>query len=151
MRTIAVSLVLAALFAGTAGAADGRWGVAVFPSGAEFRLEFAETGPERALGYMYRESVGPNEGMFFVFPSAAHHTIWMKNCKVALDIVWLDEDLRVVEILHDFQPCPDEGDCPSASPMRPSRWVLELAAGVANREGLAPGDRIDVIVEPPLP
>ena len=64
---------------------------------------------------------------------------------------WLDENMRVVEILHDFQPCPDEGDCPSASPMRPSRWVLEVAAGVARREGLAPGDRIDVIVEPPLP
>lgn len=126
--------------------ADG-WAVAVLPSGAEFSLELAVAPRTRALGYMFRDEVGPREGMLFVFESADRHGIWMRNCKVALDIVWLDEDLRVLEVAPDQRPCPPEGDCPSALPLRPARYVLEVAAGNAARHGLEPGARVELLTE----
>lgn len=128
-----------------------RWGVTVWPSGAEFELEFAVTDRARALGYMFREEVGPREGMLFVFDAPGRHGIWMKNCKVPLDIIWLDDRFRVLDIAAELQPCPADGACPSSEPMRAASYVLEVAGGVAEAEGLRPGDAIVVIAEPPLP
>ena len=128
-----------------------EWAVAVFPSGEEFSLEIAADPEARAYGYMYREKVAPNEGMLFIFDESGPHTFWMKNCKVALDIIWLDESFKVVEIAHDQQPCPGVGECPSVGPMRAARYVIEVAAGTSRREGLKSGDRLTILAEPALP
>jgi uncharacterized membrane protein (UPF0127 family) len=123
-------------------AADAGWSVAVFPSGAQFALETAQDDEARARGYMFRERVGEQEGMLFVFDSAGLHPFWMKNCRVRLDIIWLDGDFRVVEIAHDQPPCPPDGPCTSVYPLRAARYVLEVAGGTARREGLRPRDRL---------
>src|SRR5262245_58956580 len=87
--------------------------VAVFPSGAEFMLEVAADDAARQRGYMERERIGPLEGMLFLSEQDERYAFWMKNCKVALDMIWLDADLRVVDVAHDVPPCPAEGSCPS--------------------------------------
>lgn len=119
---------------------------AVFPSGAAFRLEIAADETSRARGYMFRDVVGPDEGMLFVFDRSDRYPFWMKNCKVSLDIIWLDADHRVVEIAHDQPPCAPEGPCPNIFPMRAARYVLEVAGGTARREGLARGARVEVFL-----
>ena len=128
-----------------------KWAVAVFPSGEEFSLEIAADDESRGYGYMFREKIASNEGMLFIFEQSGPYTFWMKNCRVALDIIWLDESLRVVDIAHDQQPCPLEGDCPSVGPMRAARYVIEVAGGTAKREGLKRGDRMTILAEPALP
>jgi len=127
-----------------------EWAVAVFPSGAEFSLEIAATDRQRQLGYMFREEIPAHEGMLFLFGATERHSIWMKNCRVELDIIWLDEDFRVVEIAAAAQPCPADGSCPSMRPMRASRYVLEIAGGRAAEEKLVRGDLVTIHSEPPL-
>ena len=127
------------------------WAVAVFPSGAEFNLELAADPQTRQQGYMYREQVGSKEGMLFLFDRSARHSFWMKNCKVALDIVWLDRSFRVVDIARDQQPCPADGECPRIPPRVPARYVLEVAGGTTAKQGLSKGDRLVILAEPPLP
>ena len=144
---VLASLAVAVLAACTVAGAP-AWKVAVFPSGAEFSLEIAADDAARARGYMFRERVGPHEGMLFFFDEPGHHSIWMKNCKVSLDIIWLDAAFRVADIAHDLQPCPREGRCPSSIPMRSASYVLEVAGGTARREGLEPGDVIVLLEEP---
>lgn len=122
--------------------------VAVLPNGASFTLEVAADAGTRQRGYMYREAVGVGEGMIFVFDEDAPHSMWMKNCKVGLDMVWLDAAHRVVDILADRRPCPESGECPSIVPAAPGRYVVEFAAGTAARESLHVGDTI-VILSPP--
>lgn len=127
-----------------------RWAVGVLPSGHEFALEVAADEATRAKGYMGRAVVGPREGMIFVFDTDARHSFWMKNCRVALDLIWLDADQRVVWVEANRKPCPAEGDCPSIVPMAPARYVLEFAAGTAAAESLKAGDSIVVLSDPPL-
>jgi len=122
---------------------------AVFPSGAEFRLEIAADDPARQRGYMFREHVAADEGMLFIFDEPGQHPFWMKNCKVNLDIIWLDEARRVVEIAHDRPPCPEVGECPSIFPMRIASSVLEVAGGIARQEGLTRGDTVTLHLESP--
>jgi uncharacterized membrane protein (UPF0127 family) len=128
-----------------------HWAVAVLPSGEEFSLELAIDPAKRALGYMYREEVGPNEGMLFIFETVERHGIWMKNCKVALDLVWLDERLRVLEVAPDQQPCDPNDRCPTVQPLKAARYVLEVSAGNAQRHGLVPGARLVMLTELPSP
>jgi hypothetical protein len=123
----------------------------VFPSGAEFGLEIAADEVARKRGYMGRERVGPHDGMLFVFEAAGVYSFWMKDCRVALDIIWLDEQLRVLHVAHQVPPCPPAGACPEVVPPGAARYVLEIAAGRARQERLAPGDRIVVLADPPLP
>jgi uncharacterized protein len=125
-------------------APSGRAGpFAVFPDGHAFRIEIARTSQERAMGYMFRERVGPDEGMLFLFPVDDFHSFWMKNCRVSLDLIWLSEDRRVVYIEKGVPPCLKD-PCPSFVPMRKARYVLEIASGGSNREGLKTGDLVQI-------
>jgi len=150
----AAAALACALAAGTA-AADGpvpagtpTWAVAIAPSGAEFTLELADTPDKQRLGYMFRDSIGPNEGMLFLFDDVERHGIWMKNCRASLDILWLDGRFRVLHRVLGAVPCPADGPCPSMVPPVPARYVLELAAGSAEAAGLREGDRLVVLWEP---
>jgi uncharacterized membrane protein (UPF0127 family) len=140
----ALALVASAAFAAP------RHAVAVFPSGAEFALVIAQSAEERARGYMFRESVGPREGMLFLFDEPGRHSFWMKNCRVALDIIWLDDAYRVVHVAPAQAPCPEAGACPPIVPLRPARYVLEVASGMAQAERLELGSTVVILAEPAL-
>lgn len=142
-------MIAALLFAAAAAAAP-RFAVAVFPGGAEFALEVAADPESRARGLMFREHIGANEGMIFLFDEPGRHGMWMKNCRVALDLVWLDASWRVVHVAADQRPCPADGPCPIVEPMRSARYVLEFAAGTARRERLEVGDTIAIVADPPI-
>jgi uncharacterized membrane protein (UPF0127 family) len=89
--------------------------------------------------------------MLFIFSREQPVSFEMKDCLVSLDMIFLDSKLQVVEIAHDRQPCPEDGPCSPISPMRQAQYVLELAGGTADREGLKPGERITVLSEPSIP
>jgi hypothetical protein len=146
-------VVLAASIAGSStgfAAPAPRWAVAVLPSGHEFALEVAADDIARQRGYMGRERVGPRDGMIFVFDGDGRHSFWMKDCKVALDMVWLDTNLRIVWVAANRTPCPAHGDCPSIAPPFSARYVVEFAAGTVAAESLHLGDAVVVLSDPPL-
>jgi len=148
-------LLLAAIQVGPRAAEerDGgfSWAVAVWPSGREFKLEVADDPASRWRGYRKRARVPADEGMLFVFPTEEPRAFEMKDCLVALDMIFLDAKLRVVEIAHDQKPCRAGDPCPAVAPMRSARYVLEVAGGIAREEGLEPGDVVTILSEPPLP
>ncbi len=124
---------------------------ASFPSGHTFRLEVARSPEERARGYMFREKVGPREGMLLLFPRDGFHSIWMKNCRVPLDLIWLSAGLRVVHLEKSVPPCRRD-PCPGYPPMRKARMVLEIRGGMAEKTGLRVGDSVRLEgVEVPVP
>ena len=150
---LAAALLLDALGPQAVPAAVGipKWAVAIMPSGADYSLEIAADAASRERGYMFREKVGPREGMLFIFDHSGRYGFWMKNCKASLDILWLDERLRIVDMALNRPPCPEDGNCPSIEPIGPSRYVLEFAAGVAVKHKLKRGDRIFIVSEPAIP
>ena len=147
---LALAILAVAMTPARAGS-PAKWAAAVLPSGEEFSLEVVTESRERALGYMFREQVGPTDGMLFIFDTVERHGFWMKNCKVALDIVWLDDRFAVLEVARDQQPCLPGSPCPTVTPLKPARYVLEVAAGNAPRHGLKPGARVIILSELPEP
>jgi uncharacterized protein len=111
----------------------------IFPDGFVVRVEIAADEELRAQGLMYRDSLRPGTGMLFFFPEDGEHSFWMRNTRIPLDMIWIDADRRIVHIKHDVPPCHIR-DCPSYAPGVDSRYVLEVAAGVAREHGLEVGD-----------
>jgi len=114
---------------------------AVLPSGAVYALELALTPEDQAQGLMYRENLPASTGMLFVFPEPAPHHFYMKNTMIPLDIIWLDEAGRVIDVSADTPPCKAD-PCPTYGPDGNVRMVLELAGGMAKKEGVAVGSMI---------
>ncbi len=134
------ALVLDAWFSAQAGAAP-----AVIPltltSGKVLQAEVMVTDPDRAMGLMFRPSLPEDQGMLFVFEELDFHTIWMKNCKFPIDILWLDEEGRVVHLAESVPPCRAD-PCPIYQPLRKAAYVVELNAGQARREKVVLGSRL---------
>ena len=99
-------------------------------------FELADTNGERERGLSGRAEVPPSYAMLFVFDTPASYGFWMKDMRVAIDIVWLDEHHVVTKV--------DEAVLPSTFPTLfyppyPTRYVLETAAGQAKVLGWVPG------------
>lgn len=111
----------------------------VAPDGSVIEVEVAGEPMRRARGLMYRSFLPDDRGMIFIFPEPGVETFWMKNTLIPLDMIWLDEDLEVVWIERDVPPC-EADPCPSyGSESVVSKFVLELAAGGAQRYGIVRG------------
>jgi uncharacterized protein len=116
-----------------------------FPDGGSIVAELAVTNEERARGLMFRERIGSDQGMLFVFEEEGLYPFWMKNTLIPLDILWLGGDRRIVHIAADVPPCTAE-PCATYGPEIPASFVLELKAGEARARGLKPGDRLEFVL-----
>jgi uncharacterized membrane protein (UPF0127 family) len=101
------------------------------------RAEIANTFETRAQGLMYRRSLGPNEGMLFVFPRADVQCMWMKNTLVPLSVAFMDETGKIVSI-SDMQPQTETPHCAAA----PAKFALEMSRGWFSARGVKAGARI---------
>ncbi len=103
-------------------------------------LEIADTESSRARGLMFREDLPENSGMLFVFPEEGIYSFWMKNTLLSLDMIWLDKDLKVVQIKSSVPVCATP-ECPSYDPQVKAKYVLEVNAGFALRHGILINDK----------
>ena len=101
------------------------------------RAEVADSDRTRAIGLMGRESLGPNEGMLFVFEHKAVHCFWMRNTPLPLSIAFVDDDGSIVDIAQ-MAPRSDDSHCPH----RPVRFALEMEQGWFAKRGLRAGARL---------
>ena len=102
---------------------------------ASFDVEIAQTNEERAKGLMFRESMPENRGMLFIFDADAPRAFWMKNTLIPLDMVFIDENMTVVDVLT-AEPCKAD-PCPSYKSH--GKYVLEINAGLAEKYGVKSG------------
>jgi len=145
MKKIIIVLVFALSFLKLISLTNDEVNVIPLYIGSEkFLVEVADTPEKQRLGLMYRESVPDNFGMLFVHEDEAYRSMWMKNCKISLDLIFLDENKQVINISHNVPPCLNE-PCPSYASEQPARYVLELRGKRAEELKLKPGDMVSFI------
>ena len=110
-----------------------------FPDGFVVRIEIAADDEARAQGLMFRDQLRPGTGMLFIFPRAGEYPFWMKNTLIPLDMIWIDETKTIVAMHQNVPPCKT-AECPNYPPKAKSRYVLEVAGGVAREHNLKVGD-----------
>lgn len=100
-------------------------------------IEVADEEHERSAGLMFRQNMDDDHGMLFVFQRTGDVGFWMRNTPMPLDLVFIGED-GIVRGIEPGEPFSEA----SISPGVPVRFVLELKSGIAQKTGIAEGDRI---------
>ena len=95
-------------------------------------VEVAGTRQGRVRGLSGRKSLPPQQGLLFDYMRAGRHGIWMKDMFFPIDIIWLDERMRVVDIKRHALP---ESYPEIFFPKQPAHYVLEVNA----KSGIALG------------
>ncbi len=108
-----------------------------FPSGTIINVSIADTPALREKGLSKREILRDDEGMIFVFDTLDRHKIWMKDMYFPIDIIWLDENFKVIDI--------DKGASISSypntfQPQSNAGFVIEVNSGFTSRNNVQIGD-----------
>ncbi len=133
---VGLSLLLSLPGCASDGLPGGQW---VELAGERYRVEVAADDESRARGLMFRDSMPAGQGMLFLHEREAHQAYWMKNTRIALDILYFDAERRLVTQQRDVPPCTLGDACPSYPSDAPALYVLELNAGQAARLGVENG------------
>lgn len=108
----------------------------------EISLEIANTQQSILNGLMFRKSLGKNEGMIFELPKLQKNSFWMKNTSIPLDIIFLDENFKVIGSVENATPHSEELLYPNTD--LPCKYVVELNAGMVNRLGIKVGTSLKI-------
>ncbi len=103
--------------------------------------EVVNTEPQRAIGLMGRNFLLTNHGMFFIFELQAVQSVWMKNTLFPLDVIFISKQGFVVSYLKNLQPCKTL-TCPIYDSVRQAKYMLEVNAGVIDREKILIGEKV---------
>ncbi len=101
-------------------------------------IEIADSPEERTQGYMYRSSMPDSAGMLFIFEKPTEQTFWMKNMKISLDLLYIDENKKIVTLYKHQRPY-SENPIPS---MKNAQYVLEVNGGFVDKHQIEEGDYI---------
>lgn len=100
-----------------------------------FAVEIADDPAEMARGLMFRDRLAREAGMLFVYDPPQPATFWMKNTMIPLDMVFIDDAGRVLNVEAGAVPY----SLAARSSSGPVRAVLEINGGLAAELGIGPG------------
>jgi uncharacterized protein len=114
------------------------------PSGITIKAEVADTPLKRSVGLMYRDHLKKDHGMLFFFGQPQAWNFWMKNTKIALDLIWIDGKKRVTHIERNVPICTKSDDsCPQYRPNSDDAvYVLEIAGGTVDGYKIEKGSKL---------
>ena len=104
-------------------------------------VEVTDDGEEHMRGLMFRQHLPWNAGMLFAFNSEELQAFWMKNTLIPLDMIFVDENMEIVDIIENVPPC-EQDPCPLYPSEEPAQYVLEVNAGFVQQNAVRVGDRL---------
>jgi uncharacterized membrane protein (UPF0127 family) len=104
-------------------------------------LELADTQEKQTLGLSGRKNLPENNAMLFIFETPGKEAFWMKDMNFNIDIIWLDENYKIVGIKENAEP---DSYPETFTPDEPALYVLETNAGFAKKYGIKAGTTLDI-------
>ena len=134
-RVLALAALLAAPLAAAADTALRTTQLKI--AGHTLRVEIADNDPARAKGLMFREKMGRNDGMLFVFEEAAYQSMWMKNTLLPLSVAFVDREGVILNI-RDMQPQTLDSHMSAG----PALYAIETNKGWFAERGIKEGAKV---------
>ena len=106
-------------------------------AGHALRAEVATTVEQRMKGLMFRQKLGANDGMLFVFDEPGYHAMWMKNTPLPLSVAFVDGEGRILNIL-DMEPNTLDQHMAAG----PARFAIETNKGWFAQRRIKAGDKV---------
>lgn len=118
--------------------------LAIKVAGHPLKVEVATTPESRSKGLMFREKLGRDDGMLFVFEEPGYHSMWMMNTLIALSVAFVDGDGRILNIL-DMEPRTLDSHMAAG----PARYAIETNRGWFAERRIKAGDRVSGLPKAP--
>lgn len=107
------------------------------------KAEIATSSEALEQGLSGRISLPTNQGMLFVFSQVGNRGFWMRNMSFPIDIIWINKDKVVVGVDSNVDP----SSYPHMYfPPSPIKYVLELNAGYANKNGITASTTLTFVI-----
>lgn len=100
----------------------------------QFDVKEAKTEEEKTKGLQNIEELPRDEGMLFYFDPDEESSMWMKNVKIPLDIIFINEEFEVTKVHHGKPNDETQVSAPETA------YVLE----VNSDSGINVGDEVDL-------
>ena len=155
---VLIPIFIAAVIVGAAGLlslpSESKLESVEFPMGTikvddvALQVQIADTEPRRIRGLMFQNQLPYDQGMIFVFERSGLHSIWMLNMQFSLDMIWFDQDGKVVHIEKDVPPCKtalEIASCQSVIPEDEAVYVLEVTSGFIDQNNITKDSVLSII------
>lgn len=116
-------------------------GTLVIAGRVKVTVEVARSSVEQIRGLSGRPDLKPGHGMLFVYDRPQPVSIWMKDMRFPLDILWIRGG-RIVKIEKRAPPLAPHG--PERTYTATAELVLEVPAGFTDRERIQLGDTVRI-------
>lgn len=115
------------------------------PAGDELRVFPAKTEDQKRKGLSGITNLPENEGMIFDYKNSnARPAFWMKDMKIAIDIIWIKAN-KIIQIdSAAVQPGVADTDLKLYMPYQTVDYVLEVNSGWSGRNNVKVGDLVDL-------
>ena len=111
-------------------------------AGKTIKVELALTPRAQEQGLSGRKSLKEDEGMLFVFPQKGRYPFWMKDMNFAIDIIWINENNKVIYIQKDARP---DSYPETFRSNEDAIYVLEVTSSFSDKNNLKVGDIAEFI------
>jgi uncharacterized membrane protein (UPF0127 family) len=108
------------------------------PSGKKISVEVADTQQKQIQGLSDRTSLAQDSGMLFVFDKPDTWQMWMKDMHFSLDMLWLDQNMKVIYVKEHATP---ESYPEAYGPRIPATYVLEVKDGFVKENNITEGSQ----------
>jgi len=107
----------------------------------KFKVNVADNDKKRAKGLMFiKKKLPKNNGMLFDFKKPKHISLWMKNTFIPLDVLFFDENRKIVDLKKNMIP----HNTKSYKSKVKCRYALEINANTINTNNIKIGDYVEL-------
>ncbi len=105
---------------------------------SKINVEIANNDFEKARGLMHRRFMPENVGMVFISDEAKQQSFWMKNTHIALDLIFVDANSKIVQISANAIPYSEK----SIPCEKKAKYVIEVNEYFCVNNNISVGDSI---------
>lgn len=103
------------------------------------KVEVAVEIEDQMRGLQFRKSLERNRGMLFVYERPTYLRFWMKNTTIPLDLAYLDENGKILQIIK-LNPL----DLATRKAKYPSKYAIEVNRGWFEENEIGVGDVVEI-------
>jgi uncharacterized membrane protein (UPF0127 family) len=103
-----------------------------------FTVEQAVTPQQQTVGEMFRTTIPADGGMLFDWGAPRESQLWMRNCPIPEDMVFIDPDGTIHHIAENTVP----QSLAIVDSQGPVQATLELQGGITEKLGIQVGDKV---------
>ena len=109
-----------------------------------FKVKVAQDPKDKEIGLSQTKSMPNDYGMLFPFSEDGYYSFWMRNMKMPIDIIFIN-DGKVVKVFPNVQ-APKDSNAPLEIyvPEFPADAVLEIKAGLSEKYKIKEGSQVSL-------